>query len=121
VKISLAILYSTLKERRGDKTMSEQERLQAQKRAEIVNFIVGLVERGSSDLNDRIKEYAIHLKIEIQRKLGRTHKGIERILELFPNVEREVAAAVEKANNKEEVESNLTSQASREGSLFPKL
>lgn len=49
-------------------------------------MIVGLVDRGSGDLNERIKEYAIHLKLEIQRKLGRTHKGIERILEMFPNV-----------------------------------
>lgn len=86
VKISLAILYSTLKERRGERPQSDQERLQAQKRAEIVNLIVGLVDRGSGELNERIKEYAIHLKLEIQRKLGKTHKGIERILEMFPNV-----------------------------------
>lgn len=41
-----------------------------------MNLIVGLVERGSGELNERIKEYAIHLKLEIQRKLGKTHKGI---------------------------------------------
>lgn len=73
--------------------MTDQERLQAQKRAEIVNLIVELVERGSEDLNARIREYAVHLKIEIQRKLGRTHKGIDRILDLFPGVDRDLAAA----------------------------
>jgi hypothetical protein len=40
---------------------------------------------------------------------------------MFPNVERDVAAAVERANNREEVESNLTTQNSRDGPHFPKL
>jgi hypothetical protein len=40
---------------------------------------------------------------------------------MFPNVERDVSAAVEKANNREEVESNMTSQNSRDGPHFPKL
>ena len=39
---------------------------------------------------------------------------------MFPNVERDVSAAVEKINNKDELESNMTSQNSRDG-LFPKL
>lgn len=43
--------------------MNDQERLHAQKRAEIVNFIISLIERGNGDLNERIKEYVIHLKI----------------------------------------------------------
>ena len=42
VKISLAMFYSTLKQK---KPHEDQERLQAQKRAEIVNFIISLIER----------------------------------------------------------------------------
>jgi hypothetical protein len=55
VKISLAILYSTFKEKKGDKIITDQERLNAQKRAEIVNFIISLIERANNDLNERIK------------------------------------------------------------------
>ena len=40
VKISLAMLYSTLKHK---KPYEDQERLQAQKRAEIINFIISLI------------------------------------------------------------------------------
>lgn len=40
---------------------------------------------------------------------------------MFPNAERELNAALDKANAKEEVESNMTSQASKDGPLFPKL
>jgi hypothetical protein len=44
VKISLAMFYSTLKHK---KQFDDHERIQAQKRAEIVNFIISLVERGN--------------------------------------------------------------------------
>lgn len=40
VKISLAMFYSTLKHK---KQLDDQERIQAQKRAEIVNFIISLI------------------------------------------------------------------------------
>jgi hypothetical protein len=48
VKISLAMFYSTLKHK---KQYEDQERLQAQKRAEIVNMIISLIERSNADLN----------------------------------------------------------------------
>ena len=44
VKISLAMFYSTLKHK---KQFDDHERIQAQKRAEIVNFIISLIQRGN--------------------------------------------------------------------------
>ena len=101
--------------------MGEQERMHAQKRAEIVNFIISLVERGIPQLNESIKEFVVHLKVEIQNKLGTTHRGIDKILSMFPNVERAIDEAMQAALEKEEVESNMTSQNSRDGFKFPKL
>lgn len=43
--------------------MNDQERLHAQKRSEIINFIISLIERNSDELNEQIKEYIIHLKL----------------------------------------------------------
>ena len=40
---------------------------------------------------------------------------------MFPNVERDISAVIEKINNKEEIQSNMTSQNSRDGPHFPKL
>ena len=40
---------------------------------------------------------------------------------MFPNVERDFEAAMQAALEKEEVESNMTSQNSRDGFKFPKL
>lgn len=44
VKISLAMFYSSLKHK---KSFDDQERIQAQKRAEIVNFVISLIERAN--------------------------------------------------------------------------
>jgi hypothetical protein len=102
VKVSLAKFYNTYKHRKTP--LNDHERLLAQKRAEIVNFVISLLERGtplaqpfqveekhtgtmvSTTLYDEIKDYTIQVKIQIQRVLNSTHRGIERILEMFPNV-----------------------------------
>jgi hypothetical protein len=42
------MFYSTLKHK---KQLDDSERLQAQKRSEIINFIINLVERNNKDLN----------------------------------------------------------------------
>ena len=99
--------------------MNDHERLLAQKRSEIVNFIITLLDRGAvldqpfrvedktnggqtmTSLYEEIKTYVIQVKVQIQRIIGGTHKGIERILELFPNVQTEVKDAMEFAIQKE--------------------
>lgn len=48
VKISLAMFYSSLKHK---KQFDDHERIQAQKRAEIINFIISLIERANNELN----------------------------------------------------------------------
>lgn len=87
VKISLAMLYSTLKNK---KPYEDQELLQAQKRAEIINFIISLIERSNSELNEEIKNLVVHVKVQILNRLGIEHRGIERILGFFSDVEEAV-------------------------------
>jgi hypothetical protein len=73
-----------------------------------VNFIISLLEVGAAleqpfrvedkstgtlittTLYEEIKAYTIQVKIQIQRVIGTTHKGIEKIIEMFPNVQSEV-------------------------------
>lgn len=74
------MFYSTLK---AKKQFNDQERLQAQKRAEIVNFIISLIERGNHQLNEDIKDLVIHVKLQIQNRLAIQHKGIDRILGFY--------------------------------------
>jgi hypothetical protein len=78
------MFYSSLKHK---KQFDDHERIQAQKRAEIVNFIISLIERANNELNEEIKSLVIHVKIQIQNRLNLTHKGIERILGYFPDAE----------------------------------
>ena len=75
----------------------------------------------STSLFDEIKICTIQVKIQIQRVVGSTHKGIQRILDMFPDVQNEVKEALEYAAQKQETESNMTSQNSKDGFKFPKL
>lgn len=77
------MFYSTLKQR---KPYEEQERLQAQKRAEIVNMIISLIQKSNSELNEEIKNLVVHVKVQIQRRLKTEHRGIQRILGYFQGV-----------------------------------
>jgi len=52
-------------------------------------------------LYDEIKTYVVQVKVQIQRVIGGTHKGIEKILEMFPNVQTEVRDAMENALQRE--------------------
>lgn len=73
----------------------------------------------ATTLHQEIKTYTIQVKVQIQQVLNTTHKGIERILELFPEVQREVREAFEAAMLREETESNMTSHNS--GFRLPKI
>ena len=78
------MFYSSLKHK---KQFDDHERIQAQKRAEIINFIISLIERANNELNEEIKSLVIHVKIQIQNRLNLAHKGIERILGYFPDAD----------------------------------
>ena len=67
------MFYSTLKQKKSN---DDQERLQAQKRAEIVNMIISLIERYNEELNEEIKALVIHVKAQILNRLDTEHKGI---------------------------------------------
>lgn len=56
------MFYSTLKHK---KQFDDHERIQAQKRAEIINFIISLIERQNNELNEEIKNLVVHVKIQI--------------------------------------------------------
>jgi len=56
------MFYSTLKHK---KQFDDHERIQAQKRAEIINFIISLIERQNNELNEEIKNLVVHVKVQI--------------------------------------------------------
>jgi hypothetical protein len=75
----------------------------------------------TTSLYEEIKTYTIQVKVQIQRVLATIHKGIERILEKFPNVQIELKEAWEQAQQREETDSNMNSHSSKEGFRLPKM
>ncbi|KAL4446642.1 hypothetical protein ABPG74_005580 [Tetrahymena malaccensis] len=104
VKVALAMFYASEKKKRpkekvmplynnksaiGQPNLSpgeiEQELIQAQKRALIVEMIKSIVTINCYELNEKIKPLVAHTNIQIKQFTKQNNKGMQSILSLFGN------------------------------------